>query len=70
MVANLFIVTGITPKVDGSKNHLTRNNELQQVIQTTCGVEEVEMQSLTVVMMSQCPAQTQTNLVVNAVFSF
>ena len=40
MVAKSFIVTGITPSMDGSVNNLIRNDELQQVIETTCGVEE------------------------------
>ena len=42
MVAKLFVVTGITPKVDGSEKNLIRNDELQQVIETTCRVEEVD----------------------------
>lgn len=42
MVAKSFVVTGITPKVDGSENDLIRNDELQRVIETTCGVEEVD----------------------------
>ena len=45
MVAKSFVVTGITPKVDGSESDLIRNDELQLDIERACGDEEEDVDS-------------------------
>ena len=45
VVAKSFVVTGITPKVDGSESDLIWNDELQLDIERACGGEEEDVDS-------------------------